>query len=116
MILKTTIIGAVVNTVFNFLLIPAIGINGAGLATLIGFAIVMIIRENLLKKEDRLEVGFNRVPFLMLIIVQIVIYYVLPLWSSVILMTAVFGMLVFAERKLVVLFVKSVVCKLLKRS
>lgn len=43
-IFLTTFIGALINTIFNFLLIPLMGALGAALATLIGYFSVWIIR------------------------------------------------------------------------
>lgn len=41
---STTIYGMVINIVFNALLIPLIGLNGAGLGGALGFLVVMVIR------------------------------------------------------------------------
>lgn len=46
----TTIIGAGVNTIFNFILIPKFGAYGASIATVFGYAVVFIMRFILLKK------------------------------------------------------------------
>ena len=43
-IFKTTLYGAVVNTILNFILIPFIGINGAAIATMASYYMVLIIR------------------------------------------------------------------------
>lgn len=42
--LKTTIVGAVVNIILNFIFIKLIGMNGAALATMISFAVTWIYR------------------------------------------------------------------------
>lgn len=42
--LKTTIVGAVVNVVLNFVFIKMIGMNGAALATMISFAVTWLYR------------------------------------------------------------------------
>lgn len=106
-IFKTTVIGAVVNTVLNFALIPKLGINGAGLATLIGFAVVLFIREHLLKRQNKIEIQFKRSILLGVVGMQIVVYYALPLWKSVAVMLILFGILLFVLRKPVFRFIKS---------
>lgn len=43
-ILKTSILGAIVNFLLNILLIPIIGINGAGCATMLSYLVVCLVR------------------------------------------------------------------------
>jgi O-antigen/teichoic acid export membrane protein len=43
-ILKATFAGAIVNIVFNLILIPAMGIGGAAIATFLGFATILFIK------------------------------------------------------------------------
>ena len=54
----TTIIGMVLNALFCLLLIPTVGLNGAGLASSIGFFLVMIIRIYDLKKLINIKINF----------------------------------------------------------
>lgn len=115
LIFKTTIIGAIVNTGCNFLFIPVIGINGAGLATLIGFAIVMFIREYLLRKTGRLDITFPRMWLFIIIGIQIVVYYCCPLWISVGIMGIIFALLLYIERQVVSPFINLITVKLLRR-
>lgn len=115
LIFKTTIIGAIVNTGCNFLLIPLMGINGAGLATLIGFAMVMLIRERLLKKAGLLEITFSKVGIFITVSAQIVVYYLLPLWWAVGVMFIIFFLLLYFERKIIIPFIRRIIVKLLKR-
>ena len=114
-IFKTTIIGAVVNTILNFVLIPVIGINGAGLATLIGFAVVLFVREKLLKKQNELEISFKRSVIFGVIVIQIIVYYAFPLWESVAIMLMLFLVLLFILRESVFGFVKNIASKVLKK-
>lgn len=55
----TTIIGMVLNAFFCLLLIPTVGLNGAGLASSIGFFLVMIIRIYDLKKLINIKINFS---------------------------------------------------------
>lgn len=83
-IFRTTVYGAVVNTVLNFVLIPLMGINGAALATAIGFFVVLFIREKRIRKKGDLIVGFNRTWLLVLMSIEIVVYYLLPMWAAIV--------------------------------
>lgn len=110
-IFKTTVIGAIVNTILNFILIPILGINGAALATLIGFAAVLFIRERFLKKHDKIEIQFNRFFIFGIIGAQILAYYILSLWMSVVVMLVFFISLLVSMRKTIIGFIKLIVCK-----
>lgn len=114
-IFKTTLIGAIVNTLFNFVLIPVMGINGAGLATMIGFAVVLSIREQMLKKRDEIEIQFNKPILLGIIGIQIIVYYILPLGPSVAVMVFLFGVLLIVLRKFIVVFVKTLIGKVIRK-
>lgn len=114
-IFKTTIIGAAVNTALNFILIPGMGINGAGLATMMGFAVVLFIRERLLKKRHEIEVQFNRPLLFIFTGIQIIAYYALPLWKSVVVMTVLFCGLLFILRKFIIRFIKTTMSKIIKK-
>lgn len=113
-IFKTTVIGTIVNTILNFTLIPTLGLNGGAIATFIGFLVVLIIRERLLMKQDKLEISFNRLLLLAIIGIQMVAYYVLPL--SVAFATLCFLLigLIFLSRETVKLFFKPILNKLHK--
>lgn len=78
-IFKTTLYGAVVNTILNFILIPFIGINGAAIATMASYYMVLIIRERLIIKNKGIEILFNRKFIFTLIGLQIIVYYILPI-------------------------------------
>lgn len=57
---KTTLIGAIVNTVLNFALIPFIGAIGAAFATMIGYFTVWIVRTISLRQIIRMRVNWAR--------------------------------------------------------
>ena len=101
--------------ILNFVLIPVIGINGAGLATLIGFAVVLFVREKLLKKQNELEISFKRSVIFGVIVIQIIVYYAFPLWESVAIMLMLFLVLLFILRESVFGFVKNIASKVLKK-
>lgn len=52
----TTVIGAAINTIFNFILIPVIGAYGASIATLLGYFVIWITRIYQLKKFVELKI------------------------------------------------------------
>lgn len=56
----STIIGAVVNTVCNFILIYFLGIYGAAIATLVGYFVTYVMRHIILKKYIRLKIKWTR--------------------------------------------------------
>lgn len=55
----TTIIGAIVNTIFNFILIKWIGALGAALATMIGYITVWLVRTYGVKKIVKMKVNWR---------------------------------------------------------
>lgn len=56
----STIIGAVVNTVGNFVLIYLWGAYGAALATMLGYAVVLVMRHIILRKHIMLHLNWAR--------------------------------------------------------
>ena len=56
----STIIGAVVNTGFNFAFIPFFGAYGAAIATLIGYAATLLMRHIILRKHIHIRVRLTR--------------------------------------------------------
>lgn len=51
----STIIGAVINIILNFFFVYSLGLIGAGLATMISFAVVYIIRYQVLKRHIKVD-------------------------------------------------------------
>ena len=56
----STLLGAGVNTVCNFALIPFFGAYGAAIATLIGYAVTLIMRHIILRKHIRMRIHMAR--------------------------------------------------------
>ena len=70
---RTTIMGALVNTIINFLLIPFIGATGAALSTMIGYMTVWIIRTLQLRSIVKMKVDWNiQIASAFLILIQAV--------------------------------------------
>mgnify|MGYP004514269349 FL=1 len=70
---RTTIMGALVNTIINFLLIPFIGATGAALSTMIGYMTVWIIRTLQLRSIVKMKVDWNiQIASAVLILIQAV--------------------------------------------
>ncbi|MDT1944026.1 lipopolysaccharide biosynthesis protein [Carnobacterium maltaromaticum] len=59
-VLKTSLVGAIVNVVCCFIFIPWIGANGAGIATMISFFSIWIIRYFDTKKFIKMEINFKK--------------------------------------------------------
>lgn len=82
----TTIFGAVVNTAFNFLLIPRMGALGASIATLIGYSMIWVARTISLRKIVVLNVNWtvHVITFIILVVQCVVavlfeqVYYQIP--------------------------------------
>lgn len=107
-IFKTTLYGAIVNTILNFALIPFLGINGAGLATMISYYMVLVIRENLIKKNNGIKLLFNRGYIFCLIGLQIISYYLFSIQISFVLNCLLFLMLVYSFKDMLLLFYKKI--------
>ena len=105
--LITAIIGAVTNTVLNFIFIPHFGIIAAATTTLVGYIAVLLYRWWDVKKFVRLTISPAFVVFwLALIAVQFALYY----WE---------GIISYGIRAVIVLIAlylnKGLVLKILKR-
>ena len=73
----STIIGAVVNTVCNFVLIYYWQAYGAAIATMLGYFVVFIMRHVILKKHIKLHLNWVRdiLVYLLLIVQMLVAYF-----------------------------------------
>ena len=70
----TTIVGAVINILLNFIFIPKIGIMGATIATLISWFIITILKLKLMYKFININIQFMDLVFsVLLIIIEILI-------------------------------------------
>lgn len=65
--------GAIVNIIFNYVLIPILGIEGAAIATITGYIVVCIIDIIVLEKCKLMAVS----PKFLLIVIGMVIYFIL---------------------------------------
>lgn len=110
-IFKTTLYGAVVNTILNFILIPFIGINGAAIATMASYYMVLIIRERLIRKNKGIEILFNRKFIFSLIGLQIIIYYMFPINIDFFANFILFLILIYSFRDVIIVFFKKILRK-----
>lgn len=110
-IFKTTLYGAVVNTILNFILIPFIGINGAAIATMASYYMVLIIRERLIRKNKGIEILFNRKFIFSLIGLQIIVYYIFPINVAFFANLILFGILIYSFRDIIIVFLKKILRK-----
>lgn len=71
---QTTVVGAVCNTVFNFIFIYLLGVVGAAFSTMIGYGVVWAMRTIFLNKFVKLKVQWNKqILSIILIITQSII-------------------------------------------
>lgn len=66
----TTLVGAVTNLLFNFILIPRLGMYGVAIGTSLGYLIVMLIRMYDAKKEVGMKFDVNRTLIMVLCIIS----------------------------------------------
>lgn len=114
-IFKTTVIGAVINTILNFLLIPTLGLNGGAIATFLGFLVVLKIRENLLIKQEKLGITFNRILLITIIGIQIIVYYAFTFPCAFAILCVLEVVLIILVRKTIWQFIQLIVNKLFKK-
>lgn len=67
-VIKTSLIGAILNIFLNLLLIPLIGINGAAISTMISFALVWILRIKDTNKFVDIKLNINKITLSFLIL------------------------------------------------
>lgn len=113
-IFKTTVIGAIINTVLNFAFIPILGINGAAFATMVSFGIVWIIRERLLVQRKQIK-RIKEVFLLVIIGVEIAIYYIPNIWISEILMLLCIVIMVVLTRRRISELIKPIASKIVQK-
>lgn len=79
-LMSSTIAGAIVNIVLNFLVIKPFGIMGAAVATAIGFAVTFYIRSYTVKKVTNIEFNQckNTVVYILLVIQALIISSEVP--------------------------------------
>ncbi|ARW14170.1 oligosaccharide flippase family protein [Lactiplantibacillus plantarum] len=57
-IMKTTVLGMILNVILNFVLIPLFGLQGAGIGAAVGFAVVALVRLRDIKRFITLKVAW----------------------------------------------------------
>lgn len=57
-IMKTTVLGMILNVILNFVLIPLFGLQGAGNGAAVGFAVVALVRLRDIKRFVTLKVAW----------------------------------------------------------
>ena len=83
-LMHSTISGAVVNIVLNYILIKKMGINGAGIATMVSFAVVFFVRYTEARKYIRLKINLIRdIVSYILLVTEAVIMVMQPKWMYI---------------------------------
>lgn len=71
---NTTLIGAGINTVFNFVLIPNLGALGAAIATMLGYMFIWIVRTKRVLKIVNMKVDWkNQIISALILIIQAIL-------------------------------------------
>lgn len=94
----STIVGAIVNTICNFIFIYYLGAYGAALATMLGYAVVLIMRHIILRKHIVLHLNWGRD---ILAYVMLLLQVVFSLWGikMILLQVMPFALIIFLFRK-----------------
>lgn len=87
---STTVYGMIINIIFNAILIPLIGLNGAGLGGALGFLVVMVIR--LRQTKAFVQINVKWTPFILHLGLFVAMYATLHIEKSS-LMFAIEGVL-----------------------
>mgnify|MGYP003297786534 CR=1 FL=1 len=114
-IFKTTVYGAIINTVLNIVMIPIMGINGAAFATAFSFLVVLLIREQRIIKQGNLLILFKRKTIIIIIILEFIVYYMLSMWVTVGILTLLTVCLIFCYRDTILTIIKSMTEKIKRR-
>jgi len=80
--LITTLVGAIINIILNFILIPKLGINGASFATFISFSSVFILRALNTRKFIKIKWNCNKLILntFLLLIQSLIMIFEIPYW------------------------------------
>lgn len=82
--LYSGVCGAIINIIFNFLLIPVIGISGATIATCTSYIVVFIYRMNDTKKYVKIDLYLKHyLSFILLFFSAITVFYTTILGQSI---------------------------------
>jgi len=81
LILLTTLVGAAINVVLNFLLIPRYGVNGAAFATFVSYAVVFALRAGNTRRYIPVNWGVARLAInTAILMAQSLVLILEPLW------------------------------------
>lgn len=106
---KTTVIGAIVNIILNFILIYLIGSVGAALATLIGYLTTWALRTKFLQAFIRMKVNW-RIHFISVIVI-IIQSFMATLGITPVVQVVPFIVLLLINRKLILPVINKVLKK-----
>lgn len=103
----STMIGAVINTILNFVLVPYIGVMGAAIATLVSNVIIWLVRLQRSKRYIHIRVNYlKHTAMYFLLFVQFIVclggFTVVPIIMQSIILVA----LVMTNRKLIIIIMK----------
>ena len=93
--LVTTFISALINVVLNLVLIPAIGVNGAAIATFISYFVMFLIR--FVHTQSFIRIRWDKV--------RLVLNFVIILAQAIIMINEVPGWIVYESVLILFLFV-----------
>ena len=112
MISATTVLGALINTILNLILVPSIGAYGAAVATLTGYFTVWFIRAFCLRSIIKIKISWMELGlFIVLLLIQSVLCSQKDLYA---LQIVVFTSLIIVMRKRIISILRALIKK--KRS
>lgn len=106
--------GAIVNIVFTVILIPLMGIQGASLATCVSYLAIFLYRAFGTKKYMPLKIFSKHFIFGNLLLTSECCFIYLPSWSSYVINTVIFILMLITCREAIVL-IKELVIKIVSR-
>ena len=100
-VMSTTIIGAILNVVFCLILIPVVGVNGAGIASAISFLIICILRLKDTRKFIHMKMPYKEIilDHIFFIIQYMVLFIPVKLFVVEMLELSLFAIFVIINRK-----------------
>lgn len=106
-VLKTSLIGGLLNIFLNILLIPSLGVNGAAIGTMISFLVVWVLRIRDTKKFVEIKLNKFKIIFtITAIFLQIFIMYSSISYANLLELLIFFVIILINIKEIIILFNK----------
>lgn len=101
-VFKTSVIGGLINLIANIILIPMLGVNGAGIATMISFFAIWVLRVLDTKKFINLKINITNLVlnFIVLFIQTYVLFLDFSIINNLIIQSLLFVLLLLINKSL----------------